>query len=209
VSGPSSPAIPGPDEFTIRFDQIPEGTSLHHIPALAVGAREDLAGRTGEPLFIVRDGRHITVFAAEVPDHENEGSLFWCPNEGVFGSPPNGELYDATGRVIGDTAYRGLIRINSRLGDDELLIDPLTRQPGLAVQRHPSSMPVPADYHGRWNPATETTFCTSPLIGARLGGRSLETTRGPIWPAALAITIGILVLVGGLAWFRRRHRTAR
>lgn len=208
TSRPMTFAIPGPDDFTIPFDAIPEGTSLHHVPALVEGADARAERTPGEPIFIVRDGRHITVFAAVVPDHPNRGSLFWCPAEGVFGSPPDGELYDTTGRVIGDTANRGLLRINSYLGDEQLIIDPLTRQPGLAVRRHPSAEPMPVGYTGAWNPAQETTFCLSPLIGGYLGA-SPEPLHAPLWPAALAIGVGIAAFAIGMIWLRRRRLMVR
>lgn len=96
-------------EKGIPLSSIPEGVSARRID--------------GTPVFLEREGKSVTVYATDVHHLEGETALWWCPTEGVFFSPTQGELFDRRGRVQGGPASRGLDQYETRTVSDRLLVD--------------------------------------------------------------------------------------
>jgi Rieske Fe-S protein len=89
-------------------DSVPQGVSASVVD--------------GEPVFIVRDGDDVQVFAAD-PRHLPDEPLWWCPNEQVFVGPFHGEQFARDGRYIAGPAMGGLNEFLSEIDGDRLTID--------------------------------------------------------------------------------------
>jgi len=98
----------GPGVRERPLDTVPEGVSLIDVD--------------GQPVFLVREGRKVTAFIADVR-HLSGEPLWWCPTERVFVAPTHGEEFDGAGRKIGGPARGDLNRFPTRVEGSQLLID--------------------------------------------------------------------------------------
>jgi hypothetical protein len=92
----------------LPLDSVPHGVSPR-----AVG---------GRPVFLVRDGRHVTTFLTDVHHLPGEKTLLYCPTERVFASPTHAEVFDEAGAIVGGPAQRGLDRFKTTIAGDTVTV---------------------------------------------------------------------------------------
>jgi Rieske Fe-S protein len=132
----TSPASSNGGTVTLGLDSIPKGVSARTLH--------------GIPVFLVRDGRQVTVFLSDPQHITGDTKMWWCPSERLFVGPRFGEAFDRSGRAVGGPAPSGLDRLATRVEGSDAMVQlsevvPDTRPRG--VVHWPNTSAVFCDHH--------------------------------------------------------------